>query len=297
MMNFLALISAFGIIAIAHLLHHGFIEATTTVINLSKPKGTVKTIKSDYGDIIDCISIYKQISFDNPLIKSSQLNLNLEKQEGEYLGASAKFSVPNPRTQQDDFSLAQIWLITEMDTQRLNAIEAGWTSDRYNRTGCYNLLCEGFVQTSRTFAVGSPLSISSEIKVSVFKDSETGNWWLQVDDEFIGYWPRIIFNALNSTVDKILWGGEVYYKDHSGEHTTTEMGNGQFPVNGTRASHVRNLQVMKRLHKWSSPDWSLTQTVTKPKCYDLRIPSFLKRKSDWGVYFYYGGPGRSRECP
>ncbi|XP_047324643.1 uncharacterized protein LOC124928157 [Impatiens glandulifera] len=190
MMNFLALISAFGIIAIAHLLNHGFTEATATVIDLSKPKGTVKTIKSDYGDIIDCVSIYKQISFDNPLIKSSQLNLNLEKQhavvwdkEGAYLGASAKFSVPNPRTQQNDFSLAQIWLLTAMDTPRLNAIEAGWTSDRYNRTGCYNLLCEGFVQTSRTFAVGSPLSISSEIKVSVFKDSETGNWWLQVDDD------------------------------------------------------------------------------------------------------------------
>ncbi|XP_047324515.1 uncharacterized protein LOC124928031 [Impatiens glandulifera] len=313
-----------SILSIAHLLHHGFTEATTTFMNLSEPKGI-----SDNGDIIDCVNIYKQISFDNPFIKSSQLNLNLEKQmkrdnsfpknklvqgwhrngecpfqtvpiirsftrhtktfqkplsamkfgdnknrdhavvwekEGAYLGASAKFSISNPQTQPNDFSLAQIRLLNGMDTRHLNSIQAGWTvhpllfgdyqtrfftywtGDNYNRTGCYNLQCEGFVQTSRTFAIGSPISISSEIKVSIFKEYETGDWWLELDNELIGYWPRILFsrylNAFNSTISKISWGGEVYYKDDSGQHTATQMGNGQFPGKGAiRASHVRNLQV------------------------------------------------------
>ncbi|XP_047324526.1 uncharacterized protein LOC124928039 [Impatiens glandulifera] len=272
-----------GIIAIAHLLHHGFTEATTTFMNLSEPKGT-----SGNGDIIDCVNIYKQISFDNPLIKSSQLNLNLEKQmkrynsfpknklvqdwhkngecpfqtvpiirslrrhtktfqqklsaikfgdnknrdhavvwdkEGAYLGASAKFSVSNPQTQPNDFSLVQIRLLNGMDTRRLNSIQAGWT------------------------------------------EYATGDWWLELDNILIGYWPRIIFshylNDINSTISKISWGGEVYYEDDSDQHTGTQMGNGLFPGKGPiRASHVRNLRVIMK-KKWSSPGWFLSEFLGK----------------------------------
>ncbi|XP_047324696.1 uncharacterized protein LOC124928204 [Impatiens glandulifera] len=357
-------------------------------VYMSQPSGLDISGKSDNGDIIDCVNIYKQISFDNPSIKRSQLNLNLEKQrkrdnsfpknklvqgwhrngecpfqtvpilrplrrqtssfqpllasksvditkrehavvwnqQGAYYGASAKFSVWNPRTEENDFSLTQLWLVDEVHSSKLNSIEAGWTvhpnlfgdnktrffiywtTDYYNKTGCYNLECSGFVQTSRTFALGSSLSLpiskydkkSSELKASVFKNKESGDWLLELDNEVIGYWPYELFDGLNASASRISWGGEVYKSNSSSKrHTTTQMGSGHFPKEGyLRASHIRNLLVMNELNKWTSPGWtSLTKVITKPQCYSLKIPNTLQRKLGWGVHVYYGGPGFSPQCP
>ncbi|XP_047324615.1 uncharacterized protein LOC124928126 [Impatiens glandulifera] len=393
MMNFLALISAFGIIAIAHLLHHGFTEATPTFMYLSEPKGTVQTIKTLNGDIIDCVNIYKQISFDNPLIKSSQLDLNLEQmkrdnyipknvqdwhiygecpfqtvpilrsrrrqtssfhslpaiknveiqnhkhamvsnKKGNYYGGSAIFSVSNPRTEEGDFSLVQLMLATDHGTPKSNSIEAGWIvhphmygdnktrffiywtydnlvyaamqNNGYNGTGCYNLICPGFVQTSQTFSIGAPLPINSkldniiltEIQISVYK-AVTGDWWLKVNNETIGYWQHDLFSNLGANANQILWGGDVYSKpSRRGFHTTTQMGMGAFPKYNNIASHVRNLQVMKETNEWKTPShWSLKEMISNSNCYDLKFPSIFVRKENWRVYFYYGGYGYSDKCP
>ncbi|XP_047341259.1 uncharacterized protein LOC124944954 [Impatiens glandulifera] len=39
-----------------------------------KHKGTIKTIKTKDGEVIDCVDIYKQPAFDNPLIKDLQMS-------------------------------------------------------------------------------------------------------------------------------------------------------------------------------------------------------------------------------
>ncbi|XP_047324623.1 uncharacterized protein LOC124928136 [Impatiens glandulifera] len=359
MMNFLALIPSFGIIAIAHLLHHGFTEATPTFMYMPKPKGTVKTIKTLNEDIIDCVNIYKQISFDNPLIKSSQLDLNLEQmkrdnyipkivqdwhiygecpfqtvpilrsrrrqtssfhslpaiknvaikkheyamvsnKKGNYYGGSARFSVSNPRTEEGDFSLVQLWLVTDLGKPKSNSIEAGLIYDNlvyaamqnngYNGTGCYNLICPGFVQTSQTFAIGAPLPINSkldntiltEIQISVYKANQTGDWWLKVQNETIGYWPHDIFSNLGANVNQILWGGDVYSKpkpSRRGFHTTTQMGIGAFPRHYKIASHVRNLQVMKEPNKWKTPyHWSLKEIDLRRK--GKALTGFVHEKTE-----------------
>ncbi|XP_047306600.1 uncharacterized protein LOC124910019 [Impatiens glandulifera] len=348
MMNFLALISAFGIIAIAHdLLHHGFTEATPTFMYLSKPKGTVQTIKTLNGDIIDCVNIYKQISFDNPLIKSSQLDLNLE-QDWHIYGECPFQTIPilrSRRRQTSSFhSLPAIKNIVAIKKHEYAMVsnEKGnyyggsaisvfrnlklrkvhphmygdnitrffiyWTNNGYNGTGCYNLICPGFVQTSQTFAIGAPLPINSkldnttltEIQISVYKANQTGDWWLKVQNETIGYWPHDLFSNLGANSNQILWGGDVYSKpkpSRRGFHTTTQMGIGAFPKHYKIASHVRNLQVMKEPNEWKTPyPSSLKEIVSNSNCYDLKFPSIFKRKRDWGVYFYYGGCGFSYKC-
>ncbi|GAB4824834.1 hypothetical protein Ancab_007704 [Ancistrocladus abbreviatus] len=40
-----------------------------------KPKGTVKTLKGDKGDVIDCVDIYKQPAFDHPLLQNHTLQI------------------------------------------------------------------------------------------------------------------------------------------------------------------------------------------------------------------------------
>ncbi|CAN6373638.1 unnamed protein product [Urochloa humidicola] len=73
-----------------------------------------------------------------------------------------------------DFSLAQLWITGgPYASNELNTVEAGWhvfprlygdnntrlsiywTRDGYNKTGCYNLRCPGFIQTNNQIAIGA----------------------------------------------------------------------------------------------------------------------------------------------
>ncbi|GER50689.1 hypothetical protein STAS_28010 [Striga asiatica] len=100
--------------------------------------------------------------------------------EGEkYYGAKATINVWEPKIQQpNEFSLSQIWILGGSFGQDLNSIEAGWqvspdlygdnntrlftywTSDAYQATGCYNLLCSGFIQVNSDIAMGASESAS-----------------------------------------------------------------------------------------------------------------------------------------
>ncbi|CAN0881754.1 hypothetical protein LINGRAHAP2_LOCUS14416 [Linum grandiflorum] len=91
---------------------------------------------------------------------------------GNYYGGTAKFNLWNPLTVAPDLSLSQIWVLAGNGAD-LNSIEAGWMvivqifysenkinycvcqSDGYRSTGCYNLECAGFVQTSNKIALGT----------------------------------------------------------------------------------------------------------------------------------------------
>jgi hypothetical protein len=43
-----------------------------------------------------------------------------------------------------------------------------WTTDAYQTTGCYNLLCSGFVQTNSRIAMGAAISPTSGYKGGQF---------------------------------------------------------------------------------------------------------------------------------
>ncbi|CAI9092978.1 OLC1v1028364C1 [Oldenlandia corymbosa var. corymbosa] len=98
----------------------------------------------------------------------------------QYYGAKASINVWAPKVvTQYEFSLSQIWVIAGSFNDDLNTIEAGWqvspelygdnyprfftywTSDAYQATGCYNLLCSGFVQTNNKIAIGAAISPTS----------------------------------------------------------------------------------------------------------------------------------------
>ncbi|XVF50347.1 hypothetical protein PTKIN_Ptkin04bG0089900 [Pterospermum kingtungense] len=116
----------------------------------------------------------------------------------QYYGAKASLNVWAPRvTNEYEFSLSQIWVISGSFGNDLNTIEAGWqvspelygdnyprfftywTTDAYQATGCYNLLCSGFVQTNNKIAIGAAISPRSsynsrqfDIGLMVWKVSE-----------------------------------------------------------------------------------------------------------------------------
>ncbi|BFG32518.1 hypothetical protein CerSpe_187910 [Prunus speciosa] len=238
----------------------------------------------------------------------------------QYYGAKASINVWAPRvTDQYEFSLSQIWVISGSFGHDLNTIEAGWqvspelygdnyprfftywTTDAYQATGCYNLLCSGFVQTNNKIAIGAAISPRSsygsrqfDIGLMVWKDPKHGHWWLEFGNGLlVGYWPAFLFSHLRSHASMVQFGGEIVNSRSMGYHTSTQMGSGQFAEAGFgKASYFRNLQVVD----WDNnllPLTNLHLLADHPNCYDIR----QGRNNVWGTYFYYGGPGRNVRCP
>ncbi|GKE45469.1 putative MORC family CW-type zinc finger protein 3-like protein isoform X1 [Tanacetum coccineum] len=52
-----------------------------------------------------------------------------------------------------------------------------WTTDAYQTTGCYNLLCSGFVQTNNRIAIGAAISpTSDDMEGSQTRELVVGIW-------------------------------------------------------------------------------------------------------------------------
>ncbi|KAL2321798.1 hypothetical protein Fmac_026177 [Flemingia macrophylla] len=238
----------------------------------------------------------------------------------QYYGAKASINVWTPTvTDPYEFSLSQIWVIAGSFGNDLNTIEAGWqvspelygdnyprfftywTTDAYQATGCYNLLCSGFVQTNNRIAIGAAISPRSiyngrqfDIGLMVWKDPKHGHWWLEFGSGLlVGYWPAYLFSHLRNHASMVQFGGEIVNSRSRGYHTGTQMGSGHFSEEGFRkAAYFRNLQVVD----WDNnllPLSNIHQVADHSNCYDIRVGS----NNVWGTYFYYGGPGRNVRCP
>ncbi|XP_028773392.1 uncharacterized protein LOC114730476 [Neltuma alba] len=239
-----------------------------------------------------------------------------------YYGASATMNVWKPNVQQnDEFSISQMWVVNNDDSQNLNTIEAGWmvspelfgdyrtrlftywTTDSYRDTGCYNLLCSGFVQLNAGVAVGStiwPLSSYGnaksqyEIKILIWKDKLNGDWWMQYGaDKVMGYWPSSIFTHLSDGASLMEWGGEIINSESNGQHTRTQMGSGHFPREGYgKESYFNNIKIVDGKNQLVRPT-NITPYSDNSNCYSIQTGSSRRL----GTFFYYGGPGRNPSCP
>ncbi|KAI3709801.1 hypothetical protein L2E82_39567 [Cichorium intybus] len=296
------------------------------------PKGTIPVRRTKKEDILRASNINKYGKKTNQSIvaHTSSVDLDLINQsghqhaiayaEGEFYGAKATMNVWDPKIQQsNEFSLSQIWLLGGSFASDLNSIEVGWqvspdlygdsntrfftywTSDAYQATGCYNLLCSGFIQINNEIALGASISPISkyhgsqyDISILVWKDPEQGNWWMQFGNgKVLGYWPASLFSYLTDSATMIQWGGEVVNSASDGQHTTTQMGSGHFPEEGFgKSSYFRNVQIVDGSNSLRVP--RDIQTFTEePNCYDVQTG----KNDAWGSYIFYGGPGRNPNCP
>jgi hypothetical protein len=123
-----------------------------------------------------------------------------------------------------------------------------------------------------------------------------GNWWLQVQDQVLGYWPGSIFTSLASSATRINWGGEVYNSEPGGHHTSTQMGSGHFANEGYgKASYFKNIQYIDIGGKFRDAEGEeLVPYATRPFCYDVEVEN--NKSGGFGTHFYFGGPGYSELC-
>lgn len=274
----------------------------------------------NYGKKQSLSTVAQPNSIDLDLINQSGHQHAIAYVQGEFYGAKATMNVWDPQIQQsNEFSLSQIWLLGGSFASDLNSIEAGWqvspdlygdnntrfftywTSDAYQATGCYNLLCSGFIQINNEIALGASISPISkyqssqyDISILVWKDPEQGNWWMQFGNgHVLGYWPGSLFSYLTDSATMIQWGGEVVNSASDGQHTTTQMGSGHFPEEGFgKSSYFRNVQVVDGSNSLRAPK-DIDTFTEQPNCYDVRTG----KNDGWGSYIYYGGPGRNPNCP
>ncbi|KAK1272188.1 hypothetical protein QJS04_geneDACA016204 [Acorus gramineus] len=70
------------------------------------------------------------------------------------------------------------------DRTHLNIL---WTTDGYNKKGCFDLTCPGFVQVHKSTTPGFVFprlstynGVQYEVPLSISKDQQSGNWWLMI---------------------------------------------------------------------------------------------------------------------
>ncbi|RVW47006.1 hypothetical protein CK203_102568 [Vitis vinifera] len=347
---------------------------------LNKPG--VKTIKTDNGEIFNCVDIHKQPSLDHPLLKNHKVQMKFnhppksvkEKESPSVLGKGIGCpigTVPIRRTQKEDLIRAQAFsklrtrryaqnshplaeesnifrsakLYTnalslskyygiqsdfnvynptlsspEQSTTALIYVAGGldeakcdisvgwtvyeprygdnkthlftyWTADNGATTGCYDLLCPGFIITHphRTLGLTLPTSTyhgaQAGIQLSISKDQFTDHWWLLVDGQELGYWPKQLFGIFR-VARELYWGGEVF----SPSQPLPPMGSGHFPEEGEGAAcYMRKL-------KYQYEDGGIFVDVERhgisrladnPKCYEAGPLT----DSGLGQTFFFGGPG------
>ncbi|KAL9666093.1 hypothetical protein QQ045_000415 [Rhodiola kirilowii] len=291
----------------------------------SCPDGTIPIRRTTEDDILRASSIGRYGRKGTKHVRRDSSSSGHEHAVGyvtgeEYYGAKASINVWAPKvTSPYEFSLSQMWVISGSFSDDLNTIEAGWqvspelygdshprfftywTTDAYRATGCYNLLCSGFVQTNNKIAIGAAISPVSgyhggqfDISLLIWKDPKHGNWWLEFGSGLlVGYWPAYLFTHLRDHATMVQYGGEIVNSRPNAMHTATQMGSGHFAGEGFgKASYFRNLQVVD----WDNSLMSLKNLrvlADHPNCYDIQGGI----NKVWGNYFYYGGPGRNVRCP
>ncbi|KAI4328663.1 hypothetical protein L6164_020999 [Bauhinia variegata] len=232
-----------------------------------------------------------------------------------FRGAGANIGIYNPPVQKYQFSMALIWLVNGPPIQ-LNTVQVGWavhpslygdnltrlttywTAYGYQKTGCYNAMCPGFVQVDPEVHPGDKLEKCSVIggcqwafNFTVKQDKSTGHWWFLISPNTqVGYWPKEIFTHLVHGASSVSYGG------------TTKAFMGFSPPRGSgllattkfaRACFFIAMKIVNSMYEEVdiNADDMKAYCDTRPDCYTLLYEGYEKRYSMHGHYFTFGGPG------
>ena len=209
------------------------------------------------------------------------------------------------------FSLSQHWYVGGSGAN-LQTLECGWqvypalygdtkphlftywTADDYHATGCYNLSCKAFVQTSNVFAPGMVVGPNSVVGGTQYIMELAywhtgGRWWLYNNgtsgSNAIGYYPDTLYQggALAGNASEIDFGGETV-----GTTSFPPMGSGHFANEGwQKAAYQRTIGYYKPAGG-AMVNAGLTCSQSWPKCYTCKIEM---DGSPWLETLWYGGPG------
>jgi hypothetical protein len=234
-------------------------------------------------------------------------------QSVDNLGGGAWLNVWSPTVELDQMSLAQLWVVGEVegDVAKTQTVEAGWqvypdkwgskqaalfiyyTSDDYQQSGCYNLECDGFVQVANNIYLGKELDQYSSTNGAQFgfnlkwERTTDGNWWLYYkglgDYIPVGYYKSSLFagGTLANKAERISFGGE-----DTEVPKALQMGSGEKASAGW--AHAALMDEVFYIDTNTAVQWNnLTAKEVVHACYTTDIHN---AQGDSGTYFYFGGP-------
>ncbi|KAG6505615.1 hypothetical protein ZIOFF_037980 [Zingiber officinale] len=271
-----------------------------------KAKYTLKTIQTITGDLFDCIDMYKQPAFDHPLLKNHTLQLKpsslpkgmklAKSKSGSFYGfndtcPSGTVLIHRARKQdlieskllRNQFRAQAIANNPTAEGSHVSPIMYGtsyprfftfWTIDGYEKTGCGNLECPGFVSTTNIYGPGSFIPEFSTyggeqkyLSILISRDSSTGNWWVTYNDQLpLGYFPKELLPKMDDYADAVQMGGHVYSPLNV---PSPPMGSGHPSNEGpNKAAYFIQVQAVDSSNKLTNFD-----------------TEFIKSKSDIGDYY------------
>ncbi|XP_068639550.1 protein neprosin-like [Aristolochia californica] len=270
------------------------------VLDEECPAGTVPIRRTTKQDLIQQKSLYTQMNFSN--YKAGIPNVGLVYGEKAY-GTSFFLNVWGLKIDAAQYSGAGTWVQNGADI-----IQAGWivdsgiTGDGRTRlftywtngnSGCYNTLCEGFVQFDKRVVVGAPINHLStyngpqfEIHLEVQKDPNSQDWWLIFNGNIpVGYWPKSLFNSLADDGGVISWGG---FGIEGVRAPSPPIGNGHVGTEGDKkACYIRDIKLIEQNGRVQGLDIKLAHAGSYKKCY---VVTGYEKEGDQ-LRFYFGGPG------
>ncbi|CAH2078185.1 unnamed protein product [Thlaspi arvense] len=311
---------------------------------ISCPNGTVAVKRTTHEDLIQDqrlksmgFNYAKYVSSESRNIDLTGFHFAVGEYKYHHYGAKGNLNVWEPEVSPTQFSAASMliakgaiedfqcvragWIVYQWLNRNHTRLYTYWTADGFTKTGCYNLLCPGFVQVSTKIPLGfllQPVSTYGgqqyELGISIYKvalassnsdhlkvyvlyqnlrlhDGKTGDWWLVVFEEHVGYWPNSLFTegGLSHVATLASYGGEVYSPL---KEKTPSMGSGHFPSEGyTKAAYVNGIEVVDDIGGTASrpPMFTVKTSSSTPKCYKSeKKPGTLEV---WYDAFFYGGPG------
>ncbi|KAJ9703993.1 hypothetical protein PVL29_005325 [Vitis rotundifolia] len=287
------------------------------------PLGTVPIRRTTKGDLIRAKSSFTKHHFNEIAVDAGgggyeYAGIATKTGSGKvYRGAGARLDVYNPRAENEQISAAIIMVLAGPPGKRggirtgwmVNPLLYGdsrtrfftsWTQENNGITsGCYDLTCPGFIQTSGIIPLGVPFSNVSQIggvqydaSMMISQDPVSGDWWLMIMDEFkpIGYWPKTLFESLGRDAEAALWAGLAY----SGSSDAPPMGSGVYQGGSfDHTCYMAQVIVAKPGVPAFSPPDDDEVVVQQSRCYHAGDNSYVDE--NWLYRFLFGGPGGSLE--
>ncbi|XVF13115.1 hypothetical protein REPUB_Repub08aG0180300 [Reevesia pubescens] len=158
--------------------------------NMQCPKGYFLIRRTKREDLL-MAKYLSSLRISNP---ENVYSTAVVEYRGVQYGAKANINVWSPNVTEVQLSTATVWITKGVAPQ----------VDGYQKTGCFNMLCPGFIQVSTKIPLGLVLRPTStyngpqyQISIIISQDNATGNWLLAFNNMDIGYWPKSLLPNLS----------------------------------------------------------------------------------------------------